>query len=121
MYAKDRLENAENTVGERSRRQILLEMADFIETIPPKKFNISLWWDSFTNCGCAVGHMIKAKRFGLGNINISAGGVLEQISPATGLSTKDATELFTMAQYGDMAYGTTPKEVAARAREMAYA
>jgi hypothetical protein len=65
--------------------------------------------------------MIKAGKFGLGNINISAGGVLEQISPATGLSTKDATELFTMANYGDMAYGTTPKEVAARAREMAYA
>lgn len=64
--------------------------ADFVDTIDPETFWMNHWWakdgmafDDWRNrmyriaprgCGCAIGHMIQAKRFGLRDVDLLVRG-----------------------------------------------
>jgi hypothetical protein len=108
------------------KRQLLLDLADYIETLPPERFNITRWWEK-TKCGtagCMMGHAPDVPSIaaaGLARWPFSErsmfvarnGEVLEYLYAAPevfDISVSEANYLF--ASHDAMRYATTPTEAA---------
>lgn len=118
--------SAHNRIGEDVGAERLRVLADFLDTLPPEKFDIEEWSSSCQSAGCAVGWACKIPAFRAAGLRlVLAFRMIPRFGELTEwkavqaffeLDFHDAKHLFSGLAY-DNVYRTTAPEVAARIRE----
>jgi hypothetical protein len=97
-----------------------MDIARFTETIPPERFDISFWWSEFEECGCIVGHMAMARKFGFEPRDLDLIKDGQGWSPIMGKLGVTDDECMAMFSAGTMsAVSMSPKQAAERVRAVA--
>jgi len=120
------------------RIDLLTILADKLDTIPPSKFNIAIWfetsWFGFKKCGCAIGWATQMSEFNAEGLTLSLYGTPRLCrNGETSYSSDACVELFemTLAQASSLfcpsgydcrnanaASGVTPSMIATKIRRM---
>ncbi len=119
--------------------KLLLEAADFVESIPDNEFNMGHWWledgiayDDMRNkmykahdgkCGCAIGHMGQNNKFGITTSTYAATQdiVFPRIGDKFGIPSDVAQFIFDQYSYptGSLIGAKAKKVCASRLRYLA--